>query len=102
MRAASTTKGAFKVEVHAWACRLDVEIRSLTVRPMRRKWASCSTKGNLTFNSELLVLDDRLRRYVIVHELLHFSVPNHGKLWKSLMTAHLGDYQALERKLQSV
>jgi HsdM N-terminal domain/Protein of unknown function DUF45 len=26
---------------------------------------------------------------VIVHELLHFSVPNHGKLWKSLMRAHL-------------
>ena len=31
--------------------------------------------------------------------LLHFSVPNHGKLWKSLMTAHLGDYQTLERRL---
>jgi hypothetical protein len=26
----------------------------------------------------------------MVHELLHFSVPNHGKLWKSLMRAHLG------------
>ncbi|MEX2516362.1 MAG: metal-dependent hydrolase, partial [Gammaproteobacteria bacterium] len=31
--------------------------------------------------------------------LLHFSVPNHGKLWKSLMTAHLGNYQALEQRL---
>jgi hypothetical protein len=30
---------------------------------------------------------------VIVHELLHFYVPNHGKLWKSLMRAHLGDYE---------
>ncbi len=48
---------------------------------------------------ELLVLDEPLRRYVIVHELLHFSVPNHGKLWKSLMTAHLGDYHKIERKL---
>ena len=34
--------------------------------------------------------------YVIVHELLHFSVPNHGRLWKSLMRAHLGDYEQLE------
>lgn len=24
-----------------------------------------------------------------VHELLHFRIPNHGKLWKSLMRAHL-------------
>ena len=39
------------------------------------------------------------QNYVIVHELLHFSVPNHGKLWKSLMTAHLGDYKEVEERL---
>ncbi len=37
---------------------------------------------------------------MIVHELLHFSVPNHGKLWKSLMRAHLGDYEHLEARLK--
>ena len=37
---------------------------------------------------------------MIVHELLHFSVPNHGRLWKSLMRAHLGDYEAMEAKLK--
>ncbi len=35
----------------------------------------------------------------IVHELLHFSVPNHGRLWKMLMRAHLGDWEKLEQKL---
>jgi hypothetical protein len=34
--------------------------------------------------------------------LLHFRVPNHGKLWKSLMRAHLGDYEAMERQLKRV
>lgn len=38
--------------------------------------------------------------HIIVLELLHFSVPNHGKLWKSLMRAHLGDYESMERKLK--
>jgi predicted metal-dependent hydrolase len=38
---------------------------------------------------------------VIVHELLHFYVPNHGKLWKSLMRAHLGDYERTESKLRT-
>jgi predicted metal-dependent hydrolase len=41
-----------------------------------------------------------LQDYVIVHELLHVSVPNHGKLWKSLMRAYLGDYEALEARLR--
>jgi len=27
-------------------------------------------------------------------------VPNHGKLWKSLMRAYLGDYEALATRLQ--
>ena len=38
--------------------------------------------------------------YVIVHEFLHFRVPNHGKLWKSLITAHLGSYEELEEQLK--
>lgn len=69
---------------------------------MRNKWGSCSTKGNLTFNSELLDLDQRLRDYVIVHELLHCSVPNHGKLWKSRMLAHLCDHEKLSEQLRQV
>lgn len=93
------TKTEFKERVREWAGKLDVEITVLSVRNMRNKWASCSTNGYLTFNSELLDLEDDLADYVIVHELLHFSVPNHGRLWKSLMLAHLGNYQELENRL---
>ncbi len=66
---------------------------------MRAKWASCSTSGHLNFSDELLGMDRALWDYVIVHELLHFFVPNHGKLWKSLMRLHLGDYERLASRL---
>lgn len=94
-------KEAFKTRVREWADKLDVHVGMITVRPMRSKWASCSSAGNLHFDSGLLALDRKLADYVIVHELLHFSVPNHGKLWKSLMTAHLGNYQSMEARLKS-
>lgn len=93
-------KVEFKARVLEWAAKLDVTVRALAVRPMRNKWASCSTAGNLNFNAELLDLDREVGDYVIVHELLHFSVPNHGQLWKSLMRAHLGDYERIEQRLQ--
>ncbi|MDI6808879.1 MAG: M48 family metallopeptidase [Candidatus Eisenbacteria bacterium] len=93
-------KEEFKARVLAWANKLDVRVNSLAMRPMRNKWASCSTAGNLNFNTDLLVLARELGEYAIVHELLHFSVPNHGKLWKSLMRAHLGDYERLELKMK--
>lgn len=97
-----SSRSAFKDRVRQWAGKLDVEIVWLGVRPMRNKWASCSTAGYLNFNDELLKLDRELWDYVIVHELLHLFVPNHGKLWKSLMRAHLGDWEEMESRLNEV
>lgn len=94
-------KEDFKTRVVEWAAKLDVKVRGLYVRPMRNKWASYSTAGTLSFNDELLGMERDLGDYVIVHELLHFSVPNHGKLWKSLMRAHLGEYELLEKRLHA-
>ena len=96
------TKAAFKERVRHWVGELDVAVAWLGVRPMRNKWASCSTGGYLNFNAELLDLKTELWDYVIVHELLHFFVPNHGKLWKSLMRAHLGEYEAYEIELKNI
>lgn len=94
------SKHDLKARVRAWADELDVSVTSLTVRPMRRKWASCSTAGALSFSTELLSLERELVDYVIVHELLHLRTPNHGRLWKSLMHVHLGDYEVLHERLR--
>ena len=94
-------RNEFKKRVRRWADKLDVKVVWLGIRPMSNKWAFCSTAGHLNFNDELLDLDRKLWDYVIVHELLHFFVPNHGKLWKSLMRAHLGRYELLEAQLQN-
>jgi predicted metal-dependent hydrolase len=92
----------FRVRILEWATKLDVKATAIYIRPMRRKWASCSTAGTLSFNDDLVSLPRALGDYVIVHELLHFSVPNHGKLWKSLMRAHLGPYEKYEARLRSI
>lgn len=86
--------------MRGWARKLDARVTSITVRPMTTKWASYSTAGRLTFDTSLLKLREELQDYVIAHELLHFHAPNHGKLWKSLMRVHLGDYERLEAQLK--
>ena len=97
----SAQKQAFKGEVRRWAKKLNVQVAGIYVRPMRHKWASCSSNGILSFNDELLALEPAVWTYVIVHELLHFDVPNHGKLWKSLMRAHVGDWERCEAVLRA-
>jgi predicted metal-dependent hydrolase len=95
------SKEEFKARVREWAQKLDVEVRVISMRAMKNKWASYTKKSDLLiFNTELLDMDKELGDYVIVHELLHFRAPNHGKLWKSFMHAHLGDYERLEKQLE--
>ena len=53
-----------------------------------RKWGSCSTAGRLTFDADLLRQPAQFRKRVIVEELLHLKVPNHGKLFRSLLRAY--------------
>ena len=79
----------FKKEVLSWAKRIGVEPKEIRLRLMNNKWASCSSNGRLTFNSEILSQPAAFRSEAIVHELLHLKVPNHGKLFKNLMKAFL-------------
>ncbi len=79
----------FRAEVHAWARRIGVTPREIHLRPMKRKWASCSSRGRLTFDTGLLRHTAEFRREVIIHELLHLKVPNHGKLFKALLKTYL-------------
>ena len=67
---------------------------------MRSKWASISTAGRLTLNTELLALPRSLGEYVIVHELVHLLAPNHGRLFKSFLYAYLPDWEERQRALQ--
>lgn len=79
----------FRAEVEVWAQRIGVTPREIRICPMKRKWASCSSRGRLTFDVELLRQPAAFRREVIVHELLHLKVPNHGPLFRALLKAYL-------------
>jgi predicted metal-dependent hydrolase len=56
---------------------------------MTRKWGSCSTTGTITLAADLSEQSDGFQDFVVVHELLHLRIPNHGRVFKALMTAHV-------------
>ena len=92
----------FKTSVLTWADRLEIKVQSVYLRPMKNKWASCSTNGRLNFNDELLNIERELGEYVIVHELMHLRTPNHGSLWKSYMNAYMPGWEVLDNKLNEI
>ncbi len=83
------TTDELKAAVGNWAAKIKARPKQIRIQQMMRKWASCSTKGRITFNSDLFTQPHSFQEFVIVHELLHLKIPNHGKLFKSLLRAYL-------------
>lgn len=91
-------KHEFKAEVQTWAERIKVRPGQIRIQKMRKKWASCSSSGWICFSEDLLKERSGFQRYVIVHELLHLRIPNHGKLFKSLLSVYVPDWEKYQRK----
>lgn len=83
------TPEEFKRDVLKWAEVIGVKAKEIHLRKMKRKWASCSSKGRLTFDINLLKEEPEVRHRIIVHELLHLRYPNHGKMMKVMQRAYL-------------
>lgn len=79
----------FRAEVTEWVTRLRVRPLRVRVQPMTRKWGSCSAAGTVSFATALLAEPAEFRTFVIVHELLHLRVANHGPLFRSYLAAYL-------------
>ncbi len=89
MNGSLTPTARLKRRVDVWVVKLRVMPRVVRVQRMTRKWGSCSTAGTITLAIDLDDENDAFQDFVIAHELLHLKVPNHGKLFKALMTAHV-------------
>jgi len=84
-----------KDQVGWWASRIGVRPLRVQIQHMTKKWASCSTSGRICLSKDLLSEDRAFQQVVIVHELLHLRVHNHGKLFKSLMNAYLPRWETV-------
>ena len=91
----------FRADVSFWVRRIGVTPRTVRVRPLRRKWASCSSNGRRTFDLDLLRPPAAVRAVTVVHELLHLRVLNHGTVFCSLVRAYLVEYRAAARTSRS-
>ena len=88
----------FKNEVKIWSKKLQVFPYDIKLKRMK-KWGHCSSDGIVYFNSALLFERKELQTYVIVHELLHLKVPNHGKLFQALMNLYMPRWKDLDKQL---
>lgn len=63
-------------------------------------WGSCSVKGNINLNLNLMRLPEELRDYVMLHELCHLKHMNHGPEFHALLESVCPEHRRLQRQLK--
>lgn len=83
-------------------CRaLHFRCGTVTVRNMRTRWGSCSVDNRLSLSIQLMKLPDHLIDYVIIHELCHTRIKNHGPKFHELLNRMTeGRHPELRRELK--
>ena len=69
------------------------------VRNQKTRWGSCSTKNNISLNLQLARLPAELMDYVLLHELVHTRIKNHGQAFWDQLNGLVGDAKQLDRRL---
>lgn len=74
--------------------------KSFTIKKMKTRWGSCSTKGSISLNLDLIKLPEQCIKEVILHELCHLVHFNHSKEFYALMTAEMPDWKIWKKELK--
>lgn len=86
--------------VDQWSERLAVPTPEYRVKRMSTRWGSCNPRARrIWLNLALARRRPQLLEYVVVHELAHLRVPDHGPKFKALMTSALPGWRQLDREL---
>lgn len=80
---------------------LGVVPQAVRFRTMKTKWGSCSSKGNLCFNTHIRYLPEYLMEYIVFHEMAHLIELNHGPAFQDRMRARFSDHKDCDRKLSA-
>ena len=72
----------------------------VTIRNQRTRWGSCSRSNNISLNIKLLLLPQELIDYVILHELVHTRISNHGKSFWSELDKYVGNGKRFAARLK--
>ncbi len=73
----------------------------VSVRNQRWRWGSCSPSGHICLNWRLMLMPERVRDYVLLHELMHLKRLDHSPRFWKLVAAACPDYQAARAWLRA-
>lgn len=78
-----------------------MSFRNAGIRGQKSRWASCSSKKNISLNRCMLFLEAEQVRYLMVHELCHTREMNHSPRFWKLVERFCPDYRLHEKAINA-
>jgi predicted metal-dependent hydrolase len=97
---ASILRDALPPLIEKWEQRLNVRVKGYYLRRMTTRWGTCNYRTrHIRLNTELVTKPAHLLEYVLVHEMVHLIVPNHGTRFVALMNEHYPSWRDARAEL---
>lgn len=82
--------------------KYNIEPTSMILRDMPTRWGSCTPKGKIILNPELIKAPKGCIEYVIIHELCHLVYHDHTQKFIDLQTKEMQDWEKWKMKLEKL
>lgn len=80
--------------------RYSIETPKIEIRQMTKRWGSCTPKGKVILNLELIKAPKGCIEYVIIHELCHLIHHNHSRAFYHLQDSLMPDWNKWKERLE--
>ena len=90
------------IKTYEFGKHLFVTPTAVKINSAKSRWGSCSAKGRINFSWRLIMADDEVIDYVVVHELAHLVELNHSKTFWMIVERVLPDYKERQKRLKEL
>ena len=92
----------FTDRVELYAGQMGVAPAGVKVSGAKTRWGSCSSRRSINFSWRLIMADDDVIDYVVVHELAHLIQMNHSSKFWRIVENILPDYRKRRLRLREL
>ena len=89
-------------KVREYAAKMGVEPTNVKINGAKTRWGSFSAKKSMNFSWRLMMADDDVINYVVVHELAHLKEMNHSPRFWAVVADILPDYKQRQARLKTL
>ena len=95
-------KSQVKRRLPIWEEKTGLKAGNISIRRMKTRWGSCTVRtGAIRINLQLVYYPVYCLDYILLHELLHIRIADHGPRFKAELDRHMPGWRDIRKELCS-